>query len=149
MPQNYYNFKHLISSKVCDKLICLDVWFKGIINSVGWWIKTCWDTAGPEELLGCCGAGEGLLRWLENAEGRQETTDGLWICRRETPDQCTEKKHHPTKRTSGLVHLPLLVALIVKLRGYFGDLWTKEMLNLFNLVLKYNYFFFFFSGNSR
>lgn len=46
------------------------------------------------------------------------------------------------------MHLLLLVTVIVKLRGHFGVcmlcLRTKVMLNLFNLVLKYNYFFFFF-----
>lgn len=59
--------------------------------------------AGPEKLLGGFGAGEGLLRWLENAEGRQETTDGLWLCWWEAADQCAEKEHHPTERTSGIM----------------------------------------------
>lgn len=37
--------------------------------------------AGPEELLGRGGAGEELLCRLEDAEGRQEETDGLRLRR--------------------------------------------------------------------
>lgn len=76
-----------------EALFCLVV-LKVDLNMMG-------HCAGPEELLGGHGAGEGLLRWLENAEGRQEKANGLWICWWEGTDQCTEEEHHPAQRASG------------------------------------------------
>ena len=59
--------------------------------------------AGPEELLGRGGAGEELLCRLEDAEGRQEETDGLRLRRWEAPNQCAEEEHHPAQRASGMM----------------------------------------------